>query len=412
MNKRLLLVLKLVVVAALMWFVAQQITLTDRLVWRQDDQVVEEQIVDIVGSWQANPIRFVRDGAGDEQSLLTGVQPDGRVLQVSPGFLTYWHSLDPLLFGLGALCYFLTALVAGARWWWLLRVNGTDVSLWETLRFTWIGIFFNNVIPGATGGDVIKALYIMKRCPGHRVQVMVSVIVDRVLGLASLALLGAVVVLFALDRFGTLALAIWGVIAGVGLLGLLAFSKRLRSLVRLKSLLERLPHKIGHALRLVDQAVYFYRGHKLVITASLVAGVGNHVLSVMSVVFMGEALGVGMPVFEYFVLVPIINMISAIPVMPNGWGLGELLYQNLFATYGAPYLPHVADAREVMGTRGFALSLLYRLHLIAWSLLGGVFVLFEKDKVTRADIEREAELEQREDADAVDEDTAPSGRRG
>ena len=42
---------------------------------------------------------------------------------------------------------------------------------------------------------------------------------------------------------------------------------------------------------------------------------------------------------------------------------------------------------------GVALSVLYRLHLTFWSLLGGVFVLFEKDRVTRADVAREVERE-------------------
>jgi uncharacterized protein (TIRG00374 family) len=390
--------------------VSTKITFTDHLEWRQGEKVVAEEEIDIVGSWQANPIRFLRNGGGAEQELPVGVQADGRVLQVVPGFLTYWHSMDVALFAMGALCFFVTVLIAGARWWWLLRVNGTDVSLGETLRLTWIGVFFNNVMLGSTGGDVVKALYIMKRCPGHRVQVIVSVIVDRVLGLASLALLAAVIVLFALDRFGTIALGIWGVIVGVGLLGAIAFSKRLRSLVRLKSLLDRLPHRVGHVLRLIDQAVFFYRDHKVVIIASLLTGIGNHVVSVLSVVLMGNALGVGMPTFEYFVLIPVINIISAVPLMPNGWGIGEAMYQNLFGTYGAPHLAGTADAREVMGTRGVALSVLYRLHTIAWSLLGGVFMLFERDKVTRADIEREAELESRDDE--RDDDVAPPEDRG
>jgi hypothetical protein len=52
-----------------------------------------------------------------------------------------------------------------------------------------------------------------------------------------------------------------------------------------------------------------------------------------------------------------------------------------------------------MGTRGVALSVLYRLHLTFWSLLGGLFVLFEKDRVTRADIDREVELEEHDDVD-------------
>lgn len=408
LNKTVVTILKLALVAGLMVFVFWQIPFTDRVITRQGETIVEERAVNIVGSWQADPVQVLVDG-GAKLTVARGPQPDGRSVEVVPGFLTYWHNLDPLLFGLGAFCYFLTALIAGTRWWWLLRVNGTDVSLRETLRFTWIGIFFNTVVPGATGGDLIKALYIMKRCPGHRVQVLVSVIVDRVLGLGSLAMLGAVVVLFALDRFSDLALAIWGVIGGVGMLGLIAFSKRLRQLVRLKWLLERLPHRLGHILKLVDQAVFFYRDHKWVIAASLLAGVGNHVVSVLSVVFIGQALGVGMPTFEYFVLIPVINIVTALPIGPNGWGVGETLYKYLFGTYGAAQLAGVpaAVATETMGTRGVALSVLYRLHLTFWSMLGGLFVLFEKDRVTRADIDREVALEEQEERDDVE---PPAGR--
>jgi uncharacterized membrane protein YbhN (UPF0104 family) len=223
------------------------------------------------------------------------------------------------------------------------------------------------------------------------------VIVDRVLGLASLALMGAIVVLFALERFGQIAIAIWSVIAAVGLLGVVAFSRRLRQLVRLKPLLDRLPHRIGHLLKLVDKAVFFYRDHKVVIAASLLVGVGNHIVSVLSVVFIGNALGVGMPSFEYFVLIPIINIVTVLPIGPNGWGLGEALYQQLFSTYGARHLTGVANAAQAMGTRGVALSVLYRLHLTFWSLLGGLLVLFEKDRVTKADIDREVELEEHDD---------------
>lgn len=398
MKGRVVTLVKLVLVAGLMFFVFRTIHFEDRIVWRRGaDTVVREQVIEIVGPWKQNPVHYVPQGGGPEASVSQGPTADGLDLQIEPGFLTFWRNLDPLLFALGALCYFLTVLIAGARWWWLLRVNGTDVSLGETLRFTWIGVFFNSVVPGSTGGDLIKAIYIMKRCPGHRVPVLVSVIVDRVLGLASLAILGAVVVLFALDRFGHIAAEIWGVIGAVGLLGVVALSKRLRQLVRLKWLLERLPQRISHVLKLVDQAIFFYRDHKKVIAASLLVGIVNHVVSVLSVVFIGHALGIGMPTFEYFVLIPVINIVSVVPLAPNGWGVGEMMYRYLFSTYGAVHLSG-ANAAEAMGTRGVALSVLYRLHLTFWSLLGGVFVLFEKDRVTKADIEREVEAEEREDA--------------
>ncbi len=397
-------VIKLLFVAGLMWLVFRTIPFEDHLLRRADPEAeVKVETVTIVGSWKLDPLHYRGDGDTVDREIHLGPQADGSVIAIEPALQTYWRDLDPWLFGLGAACYFLTVLIAGARWWWLLRVNGTDVSLWETLRFTWIGVFFNTVMPGSTGGDVVKALYIMKRCPGHRVQVMVSVIVDRVLGLGSLALLGAVVVLFALDRFGTIAIGIWGVIGGVGLLGIIAFSKRMRSLVRLTWLLQRLPPKLGHVLRLVDQAVFSYRSHRWVIIGSLLAGVGNHVVSVLGVYLLGEAIGVGLPSFEYFALIPIINIVSAVPLLPNGWGIGEWMYGGLFATFGASYLGGGPVAAAAMSTRGVALSLLYRLHLTCWSLLGGLFVLMEKDRVTKADLAREAAIEAQEDASAAHE---------
>jgi len=414
-NKAVVTLVKLALVAGLMWYVFRQVPFQDRIVYRQGEQEVGQVDIQILGSWKAQPVQYTVGDAPAVQTITGGAQVDGRNAEVVPGFLTYWSDLDPLWFALGALCYFITALVAGARWWWLLRVNGTDVSLAEALRFTWIGIFFNMVFPSATGGDVVKAVYIMKRCPGHRVEVLVSVIVDRVLGLGSLALLGAVVVLFALDRFGQLAAAVWGVIGLVGLIGVIALSKRLRQVVRLKWLLERLPTSIGHKLKLVDQAVFFYRDHKMVITASLLVGVVNHVISVLSVVLIGEAIGVGMPPLEYFVLIPIINIALVLPVAPNGWGWGEAIYKYLFGTYGAPHLPGVpvAVAIETMGNRGVALSVLYKLHVICWSLLGGLLVLFEKDRVTKADIDREVELEEHEAGQQDrDDDVEPPAPRG
>ena len=402
MNKRLASLLKLLFVVALMWWVFRDIDFVDQLIWHRgpaDDQTIDRtQVVEIQGPWKVDPVRYTTADDPAVHEARRGAQEDGTTLAVKPGFLTYWRNLDRLLFLAGASCYFLTVLIAGARWWWLLRVNGTDVSLRETLRFTWIGVFFNSVVPGATGGDLIKALYIMKRCPGHRVQVLVSVIVDRVLGLASLALLGAFVVLLEFEKFRAVAIGIWSVIVGVAALGAIAFSRRLRQAL-LGPLLTRLPHKLSHALKLVDQAVFFYRDHKRTILASLVAGIPNHLISVLSVVLMGKALDIGVPTFDYFVLIPVINIVSAIPIAPNGWGIGEKLYHTLFGTYCAQYLVGYADAADVMGMRGVALSVLYRLHLMLWSLLGGVFVLLEKDKVTRADIAGEVEAEEREDVE-------------
>lgn len=389
--------LKLVLVAGLMWWlISSQVHFDDRkIVTVGDADTVTSG--EIQGPWNTPTVEFQPIGENEPvQILVPGLQADGSKVSVSPGLPTYWRNLDPWLFGAGAFCYFLTVLIAGSRWWWLLRVNGMDVRLREALRYTWIGIFFNSVVPGATGGDLIKALYIMKRCPGHRVPALVSVIVDRVLGLASLAILGAVVVLFDLDKFGFLAAVIWAVMLCVALLGTVAFSRRLRQLLRINVLLEKLPHRIAHVLKLIDQAVFFYRGHKGVIVGSLLTGIINHFVSVLSVVLIGQALGIGVTWLEYFVMIPIINIISAVPLGPNGWGIGEASYSFFFGRYSG-LAQTLTNGEQVMAMRGFVLSVLYRLHLTLWSLLGGLFLLFEKDRVTKDDIEREVDREEHDD---------------
>jgi hypothetical protein len=55
-----------------------------------------------------------------------------------------------------------------------------------------------------------------------------------------------------------------------------------------------------------------------------------------------------------------------------------------------------------MWTRGVALSVLYRTVLTGFSLLAGLLVLFEKDRVTKEDIDREHKIEEEETKEAGD----------
>jgi hypothetical protein len=58
-------------------------------------------------------------------------------------------------------------------------------------------------------------------------------------------------------------------------------------------------------------------------------------------------------------------------------------------------------AFQAMYTRGVALSVLYRTVLTGFSLLAGVLVFFEKDRVTQEDIDREVATEEQEKEDAA-----------
>ena len=397
MRKRIIGLVKFALVALLFAWVFSSVQWRDvRTRSDASGQVVERVEGEILGPWDAEQVRFAT--ADGERTIAIGPTDDGGTIAVTPGLLTYFVHLDRLWFAIGALCYVFTLVASSVRWWWLLRVNDLAVGIGEALRYTWIGVFFNNVVPGQTGGDLFKALYIVKRCPDGRVPALMSVVVDRILGLGSLALLGAVVVMFQFDRFGTLAIGIWGVLALDAMIGVVAISRRIRRLVRLDQVLRRLPARFASSMMKVDEAIFFYRRHKFGIGVWFVVGSLNHAVTIVSFWAMGNAIGVGLPAVDYFALIPVILIVSAVPLAPNGWGVGEALFGTLFAKFGAGSLVGlVPDPAQVMRTRGVALSVLYRLHTTIWSLVGGAMLLLDRDRVTQAEIDAEVAREELED---------------
>ena len=375
--------IKLLIVAGLVYYVLSNIQWNDT-VTHLDSQGQTERVVvgEIIGDWDTPTVQFQRSDAAE----ILQIERHDSSARVSPGLFTYFQNLDLFYFCIGLLCFFASIIFSAVRWWWLLGANNLNVSLFDSIRYTWLGLFFNNVIPGQTGGDVIKAIYIARRCSSDRVPAFLSVFVDRVLGLTSLALLAAIAVTFYTERFMEIAAAIWSFLLVGAVVVSIFLSRRLRTGIGLKHLLQKLPAKVQSLLKEVDAAIFHYRSHKTGIATWLALGIVNHIVSVSGVVMFGSAIGVGVPVHEYFVLVPVIIIVSAIPIAPNGWGIGEALYAKLFGTYGAVYLPDTPNANLVMSTRGIALSILYRIVFTGLSMLGGLVLLFERKRISKKEI--------------------------
>jgi glycosyltransferase 2 family protein len=86
----------------------------------------------------------------------------------------------------GSLC--LTFL----RWWLLVTGIGLPFTLKESFRLGLLGEACNFVMPGAAGGDLVKAVWLAKDTPGRRASAVATVLLDRVLGLWALFAAGAV----------------------------------------------------------------------------------------------------------------------------------------------------------------------------------------------------------------------------
>jgi len=91
-----------------------------------------------------------------------------------------WLALGAVVTGLGN--------VAGAfRWRIFLHVLRMPLTIRDALRLTFIGLFFNNFLPGAVGGDAVKVVWLVTK--GYRDSAaLVSVFMDRMSGFFALVI--------------------------------------------------------------------------------------------------------------------------------------------------------------------------------------------------------------------------------
>ncbi len=377
-KRRWLSLVKIAVALGLLAFVATRIPWSDRLVWKGPQRTVRIAGA-IEGDWKQDSIRFRPTVAPARlpDALRSALDSGGALarsqeLDWQPGLPRVFREVDPA--GLVAALALLAAgvLVTSVRWWWLLGAAAVRARWSACLRLTSLGLFFNIVIPGLTGGDLIKAVLVARESPGQRAQAVISVAVDRLVGVFTLFVIGAPVILVAggvFDRMRPYVLL--ALVAMV--LGILVYTSRpLRRLVRFPSA----PQRLREAVQSVDQAVMAYSGHKRVLLACFLASALNHLCVIAAVFVLGRAFGDTLLRFvQYVAMVTIANSASALPIAPGGWGVGEAAYSYLFEQLGSA------------ATLGLAVSVSYRLCMMALGLLGGLFLLVPGARAEIAGIE-------------------------
>jgi uncharacterized protein (TIRG00374 family) len=354
---------------------------TDAVVFRSAGTESEGEVVvrleardPAAGGWT-----HVRIESGDRVREWDLDPGERRALAEQPeeGLLTTLKNLRPGPFAVALLLYVSAAVISFVRWYWLLAAVRIRTSLLRTVKLGFFGLFFSNIIPGMTGGDVVKAIYVARDHPGQRAEAVFSVLVDRAIGLFGLALLASVVLLFSLDQFADIALMVNGLLAVMIASSCVLFSRRLRRLVRFDQIVARLPG--AELFRKLDRAVLLYRDALSAITVAVLVSLVVHALVLTAIGMIGIALDLPIPSFlETYALAPLPLIIQSVPVAPAGIGVGEWAFVHFWAT-----------STGILSVQGaLALALSYRALQLAVSLVGGVLLLFGHERrVTAREIE-------------------------
>lgn len=262
------------------------------------------------------------------------------------------------------------------RWRMVMKVHGLHLSFLRAIEISLVAHFFNSFLLGSAGGDVMRAIYAARETHHKKTEAVVTVFVDRILGLWSLLLFGCLMMIpnRELIYHHPYLRSCCLLVLGMTLVGTIAVIAAFRGGLTAgwngpRKLLMRLPkaatleRSLLACRRFGKEPGFFPR--------ILAVSMGLNVLCVLHVQIIANGLA-SMPLDPILtaLIVPVITVIIALPITPNGFGMREYLFVYLLSA--APL--HLDE------TAALSLSLWAFAGSLFWSLIGGIVYLTFKRK--------------------------------
>lgn len=280
---------------------------------------------------------------------------------------------EPRWLFLGLLTALMTESLCAVRWWIMLRLFGTPVSLPRVFAFCGAGLFFSLCLPGAGGGDAFRIIYVMRLYPGHKLRAALTVLADRLCGLVALVIAFSLVLFFRHELFNfdlhTKALleAASVLLGSVVVLVFLWWLTTMRSVRVLWLPLEsfrRKADRLGHIFpKLASRP-------RLVIVG-IVTSMAALAIHFTTYFCSARAFNLNVRLCDIFTVMPVIDTLILLPITLFGMGLRETLFEQLLGgMFGVPY-----GSATLASLGGFGLQAVV-------ALLGGLLIPFTMPKLT------------------------------
>lgn len=253
-------------------------------------------------------------------------------------------------------------IITSIRWHLLLETVDIHMGQGRSFVLNMVGAFYNSFMPGSTGGDLIKAYYASKHTE-HRARAVMTVIIDRILGLLALIILGGVMagVQWRITTCRNVAIISAGLLTMTALGLVVFYNSKLRKLTGLDWFLKRLPMQKQVYIAVHTMELYGKNPGRVALAILMTFPV--HMTTIISATFAGKAFGLRLAALYYWAVVPVITLVGAIPISPQGVGVMEPLAVELTRRQG------------VTVSQAFALVMAIRFSAMFWNLVASIFVL-------------------------------------
>lgn len=248
------------------------------------------------------------------------------------------------------------------RWWVLLQARKFDLSFFESLRLTFIGLFFNFVVPGSVGGDLIKGYYVCRQHNQRKVEAGFTIIVDRLVGLFVMLNMGilGIILSWKIARENPLILKMFGIMVTISILIIslaIVFFLYDKKLETGRFAGGRIC-KMYPVISAVLSGVSAYRKNIRALLSAVVLSFIGQILSVFIFMYIGYRLEEVLPFETHLFVVALGFITSSIPLTPGGVGVGQVAFYFFFKLYTGQNLQVGALGITIMQLFMFSLGLL------------------------------------------------------
>lgn len=251
-------------------------------------------------------------------------------------------AMDPGGLLLAFLAVSAAVVVSVIKWGVILSGRGHRLPALRLLRHYLVGLFFNNLMPGAVGGDAVRA-WATSRDTGEVPEAVASVLSERLIAGAGLGLTAATGLFFMPDaaRFA------WPVAAflalNLALIGLFMLPRLSETAVRAVLPPRWTGDAVVQTLRALRATLCDWKIVVPVLALSVVFQ--GFVAAVNAALFLAMGLDVGLG--PCLIFTPMIFALAMLPLSLSGFGVREAAYAYFFAFVG------VAPADAVAASLSF-----------------------------------------------------------
>jgi uncharacterized protein (TIRG00374 family) len=269
-----------------------------------------------------------------------------------------------LILLLGALLVWVSVL----KWQLFLRELGNTTGMVRLTKLYLLGYFVNLLVPSYVGGDVARTVAVGKG--QDRARAFSATFLERYTGLVAMLLMAFVGLFGAAEvtpamRLATVVIVFATVVGSAAVF--LGYSSKIVRLLRCPERLVAIATRVEDGMRLGVS-------RKSVLAKAAALSLLFHLLTIVNTGAVGFAVGwTEIPWRDLLVVVPLILLIGAIPISPQGLGIQEGAFVFFLSSVGATE------------AQGLAIGIILRAKSYLLALIGGLLWLLEKRGTQRAE---------------------------